>query len=87
MDDPIESIGKAIEANNGQCAVIDDALTKSMDMALRYRGGKYGVQVVSVFGQSRLTAMYGVNVVTVDISVDGIEALIEEILTVWDMAD
>ena len=88
MDDVIESIGKAINANNGQCVVIEDALTKAMDLALRFSGGgKPGLKVESVFGQSRLEVTDGVNVVKVDISAEGIRLLIKELQEVWMMAD
>ena len=88
MDDLIKSIGAAINENNGQCPVIEDALTKAMDLALRFRGGgKPGLKIESVFGQSRLEVTDGVNVVKVDISPAGIQRLIGELQTVSDLSD
>jgi len=86
--DIIKSRGKAINSNNAQSVIIDDALTKAMDLALRFRSnGKPGLKVESVLGQSRLEVTDGVHTVKVDISAEGIRLLIKELQAVWMMAE
>lgn len=85
----VEKISAAINANNGQCAVIEDALTAAMDfvMAKTPKDGKPSIKVQSVFGQSRIEMTDGVDVVSLDVTRKGVEQLIEEFETVLDMAD
>ena len=85
----VEKISAAINANNGQCAVIEDALTASLDfvMAKTPKDGKPSIKVQSVFGQSRIEMTDGVNVVSLDVTRKGVEQLIEEFETVLEMAD
>lgn len=85
----VEKIGAAINANNGQCPVIEEALTEAFDfvMAKTPKDWKPSIKVQSVFGQSRIEITDGVDVVSLDVTRKGIEQLIEEFSTVLEMAD
>lgn len=84
-----EKISAAINANNGQCPVIEDALTAALDFVLAKtpKDGRPSIKVQSVFGQSRIEMTDGVDVVSLDVTRKGVEQLIEEFETVLDMAD
>jgi hypothetical protein len=85
----VEKIGAAINANNGQCPVIEEALTEALDvvMAKTPKDRKPSIKVQSVFGQSRIVMTDGVDIVSLDLTRKGVEQLIEEFQTVLQMAD
>lgn len=84
-----EKIGAAINANNGLCPVIEEALIEALDFvtAKTPRDGKPSIKVQSVFGQSRIEMTDGVDVVSLDVTRKGVEQLIEELEAVLGMAD
>ena len=84
-----EKIGAAINANNGQCSVIEDALIKALDfvMAKTPKDSKPAIKVQSVLGQSRIEMTDGANIVSLDVTRKGVEQLIEEFKNVLDLAD
>jgi hypothetical protein len=85
----VEKIGAAINANNGQCPAIEEALTEALDfvMAKTPKDGKPSIKVQSVFGQLRIEMTDGVDVVSLDVTRKGIERLLDEFNTVLGMAD
>lgn len=85
----VEELGAAINANNGQCPVIEAALTKALDFVLAKtpKDGKPSIKVQSCFGQSRIEMTDGVDVVSLDVTRKGVEQLIDEFQTILDMAD
>lgn len=87
--DLMQQIGSAINANNGECPVIENALVNAMDfvMSKTPRDTKPSLKVESVFGQSRLEVSDGVNVVTLDIAPKGVKQLINEFVKVLEVAD
>ena len=88
MQQLINEISAAINANNGECAVIEEALTKSLDLAMRFSGnGKPSISVFSVLGESHLIVTDGVNTVKLQLTKTGVEDLINELQTVYDMAE
>lgn len=84
-----EKIGAAINANNGQCPVIEEALIGALDFVMEKtpKDGKPSIRVQSVFGQSRIEMTDGVNIVSLDVGRKGVEKLIEEFQTVLEMAE
>lgn len=88
MKQLIEEISAAINANNGKCAVIENALTKSLDLAMRFCGdGKPSIKTISLLGESFIEVSDGVNTVKLQVSKEGIDQLIGELQTVHSMAD
>ena len=87
--DLMQQIGAAINANNGECPVIENALVNAMDfvMSKTPNDAKPSLKVESVFGQSRLEVSDGVNVVTLDIALKGVKQLIDEFVKVLEVAD
>lgn len=87
--DLTQKIGAAINANNGQCPVIEDALVNAMDfvMARTATECKPSITVQSVFGQSRIEMTDGVNVVTLDVTREGVRRLIGELTKVVRAVD
>jgi hypothetical protein len=84
-----KKIAAAINANGGQCPVIEEALIESFDFVAARTPADCNpsIEVLSVFGRARIKITDGLSMVTLDVSPEGVKRLIQEFETVLNMAD
>ncbi|MCA9130603.1 MAG: hypothetical protein KDB22_26120 [Planctomycetales bacterium] len=84
----IQKLMAAINANNGQCPLVEEALTDAVDFVMQKtpKEKKPSIEVLTVLGRTRIQMTDGADVVCLEVSQKTLRELVQEFETVLEMA-